>query len=99
MGYKIKFQQVSIPSKETVEITAFRGLCVMYTNINQGNVLAVINGQGEPGIEEIHNNTYTAISIGETGSYLQVTNQVNSKLRIYNNHSGTCLFYMVSFAY
>ena len=99
LGYKIKRQQISISAKTTVSLTAHRGLCVMHTNINRGNVVAMVNGSPEPGIVEIANNTQTAITIGASGNYIQVTNPELEVLNIYNNSSGTCLFYIMSFVY
>lgn len=99
IGYKIKKQQIEIGGKQSVQITAYRGLCVMYTNINRGNVVATINGSPEPGLQEISNNTQGAIALGTSGSYLQVSNTELGVLNIYNNSAGTCLFYVLSIPY
>ena len=99
IGYKIIRQQVEIGGKQSAQLTAHRGLCVMYSNINRGNAVATINGSPEPGIEEISNNTQTAITFGDTGSYLQITNPKSGVLNIYNNATGALILYVLSIPY
>ena len=100
MGLNLHKQQISVLPKETKTLTAYRGLALMYTDINHGNAIVSINGQLDNKISVIHNGTSGGLMFDDTGGFLNISNEQSGVISIYNNNPEyACNFYMMILGY